>query len=148
MKPITVLFLCTGNSARSIMSEAYLNAKGGGRFAAYSAGSRPTGAVNPLALQLLEQRSISTKGLASKSWNEFAKPGAPQFNFVITVCDSAAAESCPVWPGHPSRMHFSIPDPAAVEGDEARKREAFEHAFSTLAAHIDRFVSAAAIQAP
>jgi arsenate reductase len=127
-----VLFLCTGNSARSILAEALLNAGGDGRFRAYSAGSFPTGRVNPLALELLGKNGLPTEGLRSKSWNEFAKPGAPAFDFIFTVCDSAAAESCPVWPGRPASAHWGIPDPAAVEGTEDEKRRAFREAYVTL----------------
>jgi len=132
-----VLFLCTGNSARSILAEAYLNSKGGGRFKAYSAGSRPGGRVNPFALELLERNRIDTAGLRSKSWDEFAPAGAPQMDFVFTVCDSAAAEPCPYWPGQPMTAHWGVPDPAAVEGSDEDKRRAFRGALAVLSTRIN-----------
>jgi N-acetylglutamate synthase-like GNAT family acetyltransferase/protein-tyrosine-phosphatase len=135
-----VLFLCTGNSARSILAEAYLNAAGGGRFKAYSAGSHPAGKVNPLALELLSEKQVATAGLRSKNWDEFAQPGAPRLDFVFTVCDNAAGEVCPVFPGHPAKEHWSIPDPAAVQGPGEAKRAAFVAAFLDLKARIDRFL--------
>src|SRR5205814_1007636 len=135
----SVLFLCTGNSARSILAEAYLNHAGRGRFCAYSAGSRPGGRVNPFALELLAKRNLATSDLRSKSWDEFAAPGAPKMDFIFTVCDSAAAEVCPIWPGHPTSAHWGVPDPAAVEGTDQQKRHAFEQAFSALARRIDLF---------
>lgn len=127
-----VLFLCTGNSARSILAEAYLNSIGGGRFYGYSAGSHPTGAVNPFALELLERNGIATAGLRSKAWDEFAEPGAPRMDVIITVCDQAAGEMCPLWPGHPVSAHWGIEDPAAVTGNDAERRAAFMKAFSVL----------------
>ena len=127
-----VLFLCTGNSARSVLSEAYLNSIGGERLRGYSAGSHPTGRINPFALELLESNRIDTAGLRSKAWDEFAKPGAPQMDLVITVCDQAAGEMCPVWPGMPITAHWGVEDPAAVEGSDENKRAAFMKAFSTL----------------
>lgn len=127
-----VLFLCTGNSARSILAEAYLNSIGRGRFRAYSAGSHPSGKVNPFALELLERNRIPTTGLRSKPWDDFAQPGAPQMDIIITVCDQAAGEMCPVWPGHPVTAHWGVEDPAAVIGDDATKRAAFMKAFSVL----------------
>lgn len=135
-----VLFLCTGNSARSVLGEAILNRAGAGRFRAYSAGSRPAGKVNPFARDLLERRGFSTDGLRSKSWEEFAGPGGPAMDIVFTVCDSAARESCPVWPGHPLTVHWGIPDPATAEGTDAQKRQAFEDAYRVLDDRIRRFV--------
>jgi protein-tyrosine-phosphatase len=135
-----VLFLCTGNSARSILAEAYLNSAGSGRFAAYSAGSHPAGQVNPFALELLERSRIPTQGLRSKNWEEFARPGAPQLDFVFTVCDNAAGEVCPVWPGLPIKEHWSLPDPAAVQGSDEEKRQAFSRTFEDLRVRIDGFM--------
>jgi arsenate reductase len=132
MRTFNVLFLCTGNSARSILAEAYLNSIAQGRFHAYSAGSYPTGQVNPLALELLERNRIPTAGLRSKAWDEFAKPGAPQMDIIITVCDQAAGEVCPVWPGQPVTAHWGVEDPAAAAGDEASKRAAFMKALAVL----------------
>jgi len=132
-----VLFLCTGNSARSILAEAYLNAAGGGRFTAYSAGSHPAGKVNPYALELLRKNRIDTSGLRSKSWDEFAAPGAPKIDFVFTVCDNAAAETCPLWPGQPVTAHWGVADPAAVQGSDELRRKAFMHAFAELSARIN-----------
>jgi arsenate reductase len=135
-----VLFLCTGNSARSILAEAFLNSAGKGRFRAFSAGSHPTGKVNPFALDLLETKGIGTAGLRSKSWDEFAQPGAPKMDFVFTVCDSAAGEVCPVWPGHPAKAHWGVPDPAAVQGSDEQKRKAFLEAFTQLSNRIRLFM--------
>jgi protein-tyrosine-phosphatase len=132
-----VLFLCTGNSARSILAEAYLNAAGRGRFTAYSAGSHPGGKVNPLALELLEKNRIDSAGLRSKSWDEFARPGAPLLDFVFTVCDNAAGEVCPIWPGQPISAHWGVNDPAAVNGSDDEKRKAFLRAFTELTARIN-----------
>ena len=140
-KPFNVLFLCTGNSARSIMAEAVLNRAGRGNFHAFSAGSHPNGQVHPYALDLLETLKYDISGLRSKSWNEFAKPGAPQFDFIFTVCDNAAKESCPIWPGRPTTAHWGIPDPAAVAGSEIEKRLAFADALQQLINRIDLFVS-------
>src|SRR5207245_5132222 len=137
----SVLFLCTGNSARSILAEAYLNQAAGGRFRAYSAGSQPAGRVNPFALELLRKGGLPTSGARSKSWDEFARPDAPKIDFVFTVCDSAAAEVCPVWPGHPVTAHWGVPDPAAVEGTGEQKRRAFKAAFTALARRIDLFLA-------
>ena len=131
-QPFNVLFLCTGNSARSILAEALLNALGQGRFRAYSAGSHPAGKVNPHALELLAKDGLSTQGLRSKNWDEFAVPGAPPMDFVITVCDNAAGEVCPVWPGQPVTAHWGVADPAAVTGEETLIQRAFRDAFITL----------------
>jgi arsenate reductase len=135
-----VLFLCTGNSARSIMAEAILSQKGKPNFAAYSAGSHPTGRVNPHAVCRLETARLSTAGLRSKSWDEFAKPGAPKLNFVFTVCDNAAREVCPVWPGQPMTAHWGVPDPAAVSGNPEQIERAFRDAFSVLDRRISLFL--------
>lgn len=136
-----VLFLCTGNSARSILSEAILNQLGDGRFRAFSAGSKPVGRVNPGALELLERRSFPTAGLRSKSWDEFATPGAPTMDYVITVCNNAAGETCPVWPGHPATEHWDIDDPAGVGETDEERRAAFEQAYATIDARITDFVA-------
>lgn len=136
-----VLFLCTGNSARSILAEAYLNAAGQGKFRAYSAGSHPGGKVNPFALELLQKNRIVIAGLRSKSWDEFARPGAPALDFVFTVCDNAAGEACPYWPGQPMTAHWGVNDPAAAEGSDEQKRKAFLRAFSELSTRINLFMS-------
>ena len=136
-----VLFLCTGNSARSILGEALINRLGAGRFRGYSAGSHPKGAVHPLALAVLAENSIATDGLRSKSWDEFATAGAPAMDFVFTVCDNAAGEACPIWPGQPMTAHWGIEDPAAVEGADFRKRAAFDDAFRFMRNRIAAFVS-------
>jgi arsenate reductase len=136
-----VLFLCTGNSARSILAEAILNRIGMGRFRAFSAGSQPKGAVNPNTLQLLQRLGYATSGLRSKSWHEFAKPGAPALDFVFTVCDDAAGEVCPVWPGQPMTAHWGIPDPAAVTGTETEIALAFNNAFRMLSRRIELFAA-------
>ena len=136
-----VLFLCTGNSARSIMAEAILNHKGRGLFTAYSAGSHPSGTPRPEALKQLESAGIATTDLRSKSWDEFAAPGAPPINFVFTVCDNAANEACPYWPGQPMTAHWGIPDPAAVQGTPEEIERAFRDAFSILTRRIDLFLS-------
>jgi arsenate reductase len=136
-----VLFLCTGNSARSIFGEALLRHWGRGRFLAYSAGSHPKGAVHPLAIAVLERNHLPVDGLRSKSWDEFAAPGAPRLDFVFTVCDNAAIEVCPVWPGQPMTAHWGVEDPAAVEGTDEVKRKAFDHAFRELDARIKIFTS-------
>lgn len=135
-----VLFLCTGNSARSIMAEAILNRKGRPNFIAHSAGSHPTGFVHPQALRQLELAHLSTEDLRSKSWNEFASPGAPDLNFVFTVCDSAAREICPLWPGQPMTAHWGIPDPAAVAGSPQQIERAFHEAFMILDRRISLFL--------
>jgi arsenate reductase len=136
-----VLFLCTGNSARSIMAEAILNAKGAPNFTAYSAGSRPAGKVRPEALKEIEAAGLSTDGLRSKSWDEFEGPAAPQLDFVFTVCDNAAKEVCPVWPGQPMTAHWGIPDPAAVRGSEEDRAQAFREAFISLDRRVSLFLS-------
>jgi len=139
--PFNVLFLCTGNSARSILAEAYLNSMARGRLRAYSAGSHPAGKVNRFALDLLERNHISTEGLRSKNWHEFAKPGAPVMNFVFTVCDNAAGETCPLWPGQPISAHWGVADPAAVVGSDDQKRKAFLAAFTQLSTRIRLFLN-------
>jgi arsenate reductase len=136
-----VLFLCTGNSARSIMAEAILNGKGKHLFTAYSAGSHPSGVVRPEALKLVEQASLPTKGLRSKNWQEFAKPGAPKMNFVFTVCDNAAQEMCPVWPGQPMTAHWGVPDPALAKGTPEQIERAFRDAYMLLERRISLFLS-------
>jgi arsenate reductase (thioredoxin) len=140
-KTYNVLFLCTGNSARSILAEVIMNQVGGGRFRGYSAGSFPKGEVNPFALDLLRQLKLPTDGLRSKSWDEFARAGAPALHFVFTVCDNAAGEVCPVWPGQPMTAHWGIPDPAAVEGSDAQKSLAFREAFKSLENRLKAFTS-------
>jgi len=138
-KPFNTLFLCTGNSARSIMAEAILNKIGRGKFHAYSAGSQPKGQVNPNTIQLLKGLGYDTSGFRSKSWVEFAKPGPPALDFVFTVCDNAAGEVCPYWPGKPMTGHWGIEDPAAAEGSDAERRRAFLHAYTILEARIKLF---------
>ena len=140
-QPYEVLFLCTGNSARSILAESILNRAGAGRFKAYSAGSAPTGKVNPFALQLLENLRYPTAGLRSKSWDEFAREGAPEFDFIITVCDNAAGEVCPIWPGKPMRAHWGIPDPAAATGSDTDIALAFADAYRMLTNRANLFVN-------
>jgi arsenate reductase len=140
-KVLNVLFLCTGNSARSIMAEALLNALGAKRFKAYSAGSHPRGRVHALALELVEKNRLPTEGLRSKSWDEFARPGAPRMDFVFTVCDDAAGEVCPVWPGQPMTAHWGVPDPAAVEGSVEHKRRAFFSVYQLLSNRLNLFVN-------
>ena len=140
-KVYTVLFLCTGNSARSIIGECVLNRLGAPRFRAFSAGSHPTGRVHPYALALLERQNYPAGALRSKSWDEFARPGAPKLDFVFTVCDRAAAEVCPVWPGQPMSAHWGLPDPAAVAGGEAERRFAFADTLRMLTQRISIFVN-------
>ena len=136
-----VLFLCTGNSARSIYGEAILNKRGAGTFSAYSAGSRPAGAVHPYALDLLQQLDYPVSNLRSKAWDEFAVQGAPELDFVFTVCDDAAAEACPVWPGQPMSAHWGVPDPVRAQGTEAEKRLAFADAYRMLNNRISAFIN-------
>ena len=136
-----VLFLCTGNSARSILAESMLNAVGGPRFRAYSAGSRPAGRVNPFALEFLRRNGMPTAGLRSKGWDEFAREAAPHIDFVITVCDNAAGEVCPIWPGKPTTAHWSVPDPAGIEGSAADRRQAFADVAHVLLNRIRAFAS-------
>ena len=140
-KTYNILFLCTGNSARSIMAEAILNQKGKPSFRAYSAGSHPLGSVRPEALRQLEVAHLPTKGLRSKDWGEFARAGAPEIDFVITVCDNAAKEVCPVWPGHPLTAHWGVPDPAAVDETPEQVEHAFRDAFLMLDRRISLFLS-------
>ena len=140
-RPYNVLFLCTGNSARSIMAEALLNQVGRGRFKGYSAGSHPTGRVNPFSLQVLRDAGVPTESFRSKSWEEFAQPGAPEMDFIFTVCDSAAGEACPIWPGRPVTAHWGVADPAAVEGTDEEKRAAFRDAAAVLRRRIGLLVS-------
>lgn len=138
-RPYNVLFLCTGNSARSILAESLVNHWGKGRFRGFSAGSHPKGAVHPAALELLATKNLPSEGLRSKSWDEFAAAGAPALDFVVTVCDNAAGETCPVWPGHPATAHWGVPDPAAVEGPDQKR--AFRAAFQLLEDCIKAFTS-------
>jgi len=140
-KPLNVLFLCTGNSARSIIAEAIMNRDGSGHFRAYSAGSHPKGEVNPYAIRLLDGLRYRTTELGSKSWDEFERPDAPEFDFVFTVCDDAAAEVCPIWPGHPMTAHWGLPDPAAVEGSPAEIALAFADTYRMLNNRISLFMS-------
>jgi protein-tyrosine-phosphatase len=140
-KVLNVLFLCTGNSARSIIAEALINRWGTGRFVGYSAGSQPKGAVHPMSLRLLTQMNFSTVGYRSKSWEEFTLPEAPHLDFVFTVCDSAADEPCPVWPGQPISAHWGVPDPAAAIGGDAERMQAFREAFRQLENRIKIFTS-------
>lgn len=140
-RPYHVLFLCTGNSARSVLAEALMNHLGQGRFQAWSAGSHPSGRINPWTLRMIEDMGLSTADLRSKSWNEFAQPDAPPLDFVFTVCDAAAGETCPLWPGQPMTAHWGIEDPAAVRGPEALERRAFEQATLRLKRRIELFLS-------
>ena len=139
-RAFNVLFLCTGNSARSILAEALLRSAGAGRFNAYSAGSRPAGRVNPFALEWLRKNGLPTEGLRSKSWDEFAEAGAPHIDFIFTVCDNAAGEACPIWPGRPMTAHWGVPDPAAVDGSDEDKGKAFADAAHALLGRIRMFV--------
>src|SRR5262245_28244527 len=136
-----VLFICTGNSARSIFAESILNHLGNGHFVGYSAGSQPKGAIHPLTLRVLRDSGLPSKRLRSKSWDEFAKSGAPEFDFIMTVCDDAAGETCPVWPGHPITAHWRIADPVAVEGSEEQRLHAFRSALIDLESRIKLFIN-------
>lgn len=140
-RPYDILFLCTGNSARSILAEAIMNRIGAGKVRAWSAGSRPRGEVHPQVLKLLASLGHDTAGFRSKSWDEFERPGAPEFDFIVTVCDNAAGEACPVWPGKPIRSHWGVPDPAAVEGGEAEVAPAFAEAYRLLSNRIALFAA-------
>jgi arsenate reductase (thioredoxin) len=140
-KVYNVLFLCTGNSARSILAESILNKRGKGHFRAFSAGSHPNGTVNPFALALLKDMDFPIEGLRSKSWDEFTAPSSPHFDFIITVCDNAAGETCPVWLGKPTTAHWGIPDPAAVQGPDIEKKAAFAQAFKLMSTRINLFLS-------
>lgn len=139
--PRNVLFLCTGNSARSVMGEVLIDHWGKGAFKGYSAGSHPKGTVHPMTLQLIQSLRLPTAGLRSKSWDEFAQPGAPVMDFVFTVCDQAAGETCPFWPGNPVTAHWGVPDPAAVEGTEDQKMTAFREAWRQLESRIKLFIA-------
>jgi arsenate reductase len=140
-KPYNILVLCTGNSARSIMGEALFNTMGAGRFQAYSAGSHPSGKVNPFAIELVRALGYPVEGLRSKSWDEFAQPGAPEMDFVVTVCDKAAGEICPLWPGQPVTAHWGFPDPVAVEGTDEEKRAAFAQTLRQIRTRVQLFLS-------
>lgn len=140
-RTFNVLVLCTGNSARSILAEALINHHGAGRFRAHSAGSRPVGRVNPLALRVLEEHGVPAAGARSKSWDEFSGAGAPPMDLVITVCDNAAGETCPLWPGTPVRAHWGLPDPAAAAGDDAQRLQAFREAYRRIEARVKRLVA-------
>lgn len=140
-KIYNVLFLCTGNSARSVLAEGLLNVMGHGRFRAYSAGSMPTGRVNPFAIELLDAIGYDTRTLRSKSWDEFGAPDAPPMDFIITVCDNAAGEVCPIWPGHPTSAHWGFADPAVVAGSDADKREAFSQTLQQIRSRLSLFLS-------
>ncbi|AVM74605.1 arsenate reductase ArsC [Magnetospirillum gryphiswaldense] len=138
---INVLVLCTGNSARSVLAECLINDLGGDAWKAYSAGSKPTGVVNPLSIEVLREKGHAVDGLRSKSWDEFALPDAPQMNLVITVCDNAAGEVCPIWPGHPSKLHVGFPDPAAAEGSHDEKLAVFRQVYDMIKAKIERLIA-------
>lgn len=139
-KPVNVLVLCTGNSARSVLAEMLINDLGGGRWKAYSAGSKPTGKVNPLSIEVLKEKGHSVEGLRSKSWDEFASPDAPRMDLVVTVCDNAAGEICPIWPGTPSKVHIGFPDPAAAEGSHEERLAVFREVYSMIEAKIRRLI--------
>jgi arsenate reductase (thioredoxin) len=143
---VNVLFLCTGNSARSVMAEAALARLGAGRYASYSAGSKPAGQVNPYTRELLQRHGYAVAGLRSKSWDEFARPDAPLMDVIITVCDNAAGEACPLWPGQPAREHWGFEDPAAFRGPDGAKRARFEAVYAQIHARIEAFVNGAPAQ--
>lgn len=145
-RPFNALFLCTGNSARSILGESLLNHLGKGHFVAYSAGSHPKGKVHPLALEILREAGLPVAGLRSKSWDEFAVPGAPAMDFIITVCDSAASEACPIWPGKPMTAHWGLPDPAVAKGSDAERRRAFHETLRALETRIGSFINEAIVR--
>lgn len=136
-----VLFLCTGNSARSVLGEVLINQLGQGRFKGFSAGSKPRGSVHPMTIEVLKEAELPTDGLRSKSWDEFAAPGAPKMDFVFTVCDDAAAETCPIWPGQPMSAHWGIEDPAAAEGPDFQRRAAFENALRFMRNRVNAFIN-------
>jgi len=138
---ITVLVLCTGNSARSVLAECLINDLGAGKWTAYSAGSHPTGKVNPLSIEVLREKGHKVEGLRSKSWDEFALPDAPKMDLVITVCDNAAGEVCPIWPGHPSKVHIGFPDPAAAEGTHEKRLAAFRDVYAMIEAKIRKLIA-------
>lgn len=140
-KPYNILFLCTGNSARSIMAEALVTTMSKGRFQGYSAGSKPGGKVNPFAIEKVRETGYPLENLRSKSWDEFAGPDAPHMDFIITVCDNAAGEACPIWPGHPASAHWSFEDPAAAEGTDERKRAAFDKIFKQIMGRMNTFLA-------
>ncbi|MCR6632983.1 MAG: arsenate reductase ArsC [Magnetospirillum sp.] len=137
---INVLVLCTGNSARSVLAECLINDLGGGKWKAYSAGSKPTGKVNPLSVEILKEKGHSVEGLRSKSWDEFALPNAPKMDLVITVCDNAAGEVCPIWPGHPAKVHIGFPDPAAAEGTHEERLAVFREVYGMIEAKVRRLM--------
>ncbi len=139
--PTTVLVLCTGNSARSVLAECLINDLGQGRWRAYSAGSTPTGAVNPLTIEILTEKGHAVDGLRSKSWDEFARPGAPRMDLVVTVCDNAAGEVCPIWPGHPAKVHVGFPDPAAAVGTHAERLARFREVYGQIEAKMRRLIA-------
>jgi arsenate reductase (thioredoxin) len=138
--PINVLVLCTGNSARSVLAECLINDLGKGRWKAYSAGSKPTGQVNPLSMEILKEKGHSAKGLRSKSWDEFALPDAPRMDLIITVCDNAASEACPIWPGHPAKLHMGFPDPASAEGSHDQRLAAFREVYAMIEAKMRKLI--------
>ena len=139
--PINVLVLCTGNSARSVLAECLINDLGGGKWKAFSAGSHPTGKVNPLSIEVLKEKGHAVEGLRSKSWDEFALPGAPKMDLVITVCDNAAGEVCPIWPGHPSKVHMGFPDPADAEGGHDGRLAVFRKVYGMIEGKIRRLIA-------